>query len=110
VIDYVGQVLFIFGFGLIILGLTWGGVTYSWRSAAVIVSLVLGGILVCCFAFWERSFVEDRFAARKMPWQKPMVPWTLIVNRDVGLLFFMECISGMSMFAVSRLELSNDVY
>jgi hypothetical protein len=106
VIDYSGQALFIFGFGLVILGLTWGGVTYSWRSAAVIISLIAGGILAGCFVFWESLFVGDRFAARKMPWQKPMIPWSLITNRDIALLFLMECVSGMSMFAVSHLLLS----
>ncbi|KAK0386424.1 hypothetical protein NLU13_6261 [Sarocladium strictum] len=100
VIDYGGQMLFIFGFGLIILGLTWGGVTYSWRSAAVIAAITIGGILVGCFVFWESLFATGRFAARTMPWQKPMIPWTLSSNRDIGLLFFMECVSGMSMFAV----------
>lgn len=100
IIDYGGQILFIVGFGLLILGLTWGGVTYSWQSAAVVVSLVIGGMLVVCFVFYERLFSGDRLIASRMPWQRPMIPWSLISCRDVGLLFFMESVSGMSLFAV----------
>lgn len=99
-IDYGGQALFILGFGLVILALTWGGVTYPWKSAAVLTSLVLGLALVVCFILYERSFVENRLIARTMPWQKPMVPWSLLSCRDIGLLFYTECVTGMGLFAV----------
>ncbi|KAF4123608.1 Fungal trichothecene efflux pump (TRI12) [Geosmithia morbida] len=49
IVDYGGQFLFIVGFGLITLALTWGGATYRWDSAAVIVSLVLGVVFAVTF-------------------------------------------------------------
>lgn len=52
-VDIGGQLLFIFGFGLVILALTWGGATYSWSSPAVIVPLVLGIIFAGVFCYWE---------------------------------------------------------
>lgn len=99
-IDYGGQVLFILGFGLIILALTWGGVSYPWGSAAVITSLVLGCVFVGAMLFYERSFVEGNYVATRLPWQRPMIPWSLITCRDIGLLLYTECITGMGMFAV----------
>src|ERR1700689_5132258 len=36
IMDYGGMFLFFFGAGLIILGLTWGGATYPWKSVAVL--------------------------------------------------------------------------
>lgn len=104
-IDYGGQVLFILGFGLIILALTWGGVSYPWDSAAVITSLVIGCIFVVSMVFYERSFVEGNYVATRFPWQKPMIPWSLVICRDIGLLLYTECITGMGMFAVSQAAL-----
>lgn len=33
--------------------LNWGGVTRPWSSAAVIATLVVGGVLVVAFLLWE---------------------------------------------------------
>lgn len=101
-IDLGGQVLFLLGFGLIILGLTWGGATYPWASAAVIVSLVLGAIMLAAFFYWENLFADGNLLFEKWPWQRPMMPWDMITNRDIGLLFYTEVGNGIGMFAVSR--------
>jgi hypothetical protein len=34
-IDFFGQLLFLFGLGLLVLGLTWGGASYPWNDARV---------------------------------------------------------------------------
>lgn len=99
-IDFGGQFLFLAGFGLVILGLTWGGATYSWDSAAVIVSLAAGFILLIAFANWERLMEPGRYLAEKLPKQRPMIPWTLLSTKDMGLLFYIECGTGISMFSV----------
>lgn len=99
-IDFGGQVLFIAGFGLIILGLTWGGATYAWNSAAVISSLAVGVVLLVAFVNWERLLEPGRYLAERLPKQKPMIPWTLLSTKDMGLLFYIECGTGMSMFSV----------
>lgn len=105
-IDIGGQILFLFGFGLIILGLTWGGATYPWASAAVIVSLVLGGVLTTAFFYWESLFANGKLVKEKWPWQRPMMPWNILTNRDISLLFYTEVGSGIGMFAVSQLSQS----
>ncbi|KAH7156112.1 major facilitator superfamily domain-containing protein [Dactylonectria macrodidyma] len=99
-IDFGGQILFIVGFGLIILALTWGGATYSWASAAVIIPLVLGCVFTGCFVYWEFLLVPGKPLAKRMPWQKAMLPWELLSDRDIGLLFYCECTTGMGMYAV----------
>lgn len=100
-VDVGGQLLFLFGFGLVILSLTWGGANHPWASAAVIVPLVIGLLLCGVFIYWEYLLVPGHLLAVKMPWQRPMLPWSLISYRDVGLLFYTECATGMGMYAVS---------
>lgn len=99
-VDIGGQLLFIFGFGLVILALTWGGATYSWSSPAVIVPLVLGIIFAGVFCYWEYLLAPGNTMAEKLPWQRAMLPWELISNRDIGLLFYCECATGIGMYAV----------
>jgi hypothetical protein len=103
-IDAGGQILCISGFALVILALTWAGVSYSWTSSAVLAPLITGLALVVCFVVWERLLSPNRLLAGRFPWQKPMIPWALLTNRDVGLLFFTECTTGMAMFAVGSLK------
>ncbi|KAF7545197.1 hypothetical protein G7046_g9617 [Stylonectria norvegica] len=99
-IDAGGQLLFIFGFGLIILALTWGGASYPWDSAAVIVPLIFGLAFSAMFLYYEYLMGPGNALAIRMPWQRAMIPWALISHRDIGLLFYCECITGMGMYAV----------
>ncbi|GJC82518.1 efflux pump dotC [Colletotrichum liriopes] len=99
-IDIGGQVLFLFGFGLLILGLTWAGATYSWTSPAVLVTLILGVLISVSFVVWEYHMSPGKALARRFPWQKAMIPWELVRNRDIGLLFYTSFATGMAMYSV----------
>lgn len=99
-IDYGGQMLFLWGFGLLILALTWAGGTYSWKSAAVLAPLVIGGILTIAWVVYERCMVPGALMARVLPRQRAMVPWELLRQRDIGLLFLINFSVGIAMFAV----------
>ncbi|KAK2018742.1 major facilitator superfamily transporter [Colletotrichum eremochloae] len=99
-IDVGGQVLFLFGFGLLILGLTWAGATYSWTSPAVLVTLILGAMISVSFVIWEYHMAPGKALARQFPWQKAMIPWELARNRDIGLLFYTSFATGMAMYSV----------
>ena len=99
-VDVGGQLLFLFGFGLIVLGLTWGGATYPWDSAAVLVPLIVGVILTVAFCFWEHSMAPGNVLSEKWPWQRPMIPWKILTHKDICLLFFTETTSGMALYAI----------
>ncbi|KAF4126489.1 to MFS drug transporter [Geosmithia morbida] len=52
-VDFFGIFLALGGTIVLILGLTWGGGQYSWDSAHVIASLVVGFALCVGFVFWQ---------------------------------------------------------
>jgi predicted benzoate:H+ symporter BenE len=51
--DYVGAFLFVTGFIVFLLGLSWGGSVYAWDSPHVIATMVVGGVTLTIFALWE---------------------------------------------------------
>ncbi|KAK1753190.1 major facilitator superfamily domain, general substrate transporter [Echria macrotheca] len=99
-VDFGGQVLFLFGVGLVVLALTWGGGVYAWDSAAVVAPLVVGFVLTAAWLLYEYEMVPGRIMARVFPIQRAMMPWNLLVQRDIGLLFYINFSIGVAMFAV----------
>lgn len=53
-LDFVGIFLFIAGIIVFLIGLSWGGTTYPWKSAAVICALVLGALTLIAFGLYEQ--------------------------------------------------------
>jgi hypothetical protein len=51
--DYFGTFLFLAGFTLFLLGLSWGGSVYAWKSAEVISTIVIGAAVMVAFVLWE---------------------------------------------------------
>jgi MFS family permease len=102
VIDTGGQSLFLTGFVLLTLGLTWGGVTYAWSDAIVLVAISVGCIILVLFVVWEYLMAPDKALALRWPVRQPMMPWKLISNRDIALLFYITFATGAAMYAVSR--------
>lgn len=100
-IDIGGQLLFLFGFGLIILAFTWAGDTYAWGSYEVIVPLVLGVLVALAWLGYEYLMAPGRVLGKKFSSQTPMIPWRFIKNRNVGLLFYINFSSGMAIYSVS---------
>jgi len=99
-IDYGGQLLFLWGVGLLVLALTWGGSTYPWDSVAVLVTLILGAVLTFAWVLYEYLMVPPRVMSRVFPFQRAMMPWDLLTQRDVGLIFLLNFAVGMAMFSV----------
>ena len=99
-VDAGGQLLFLFGFGLIILAFTWAGATYRWNSAAVLTPLCAGVALVLLFAYWEYLMAPGNVLAKRWPYRRAMVPWKLIATRDIGLLFYITMATGGAMYSV----------
>lgn len=99
-IDYGGQVLFLFGMGMLVLALTWGGSYYAWSDAKVLVPLILGLILFVSFLVWEYLMMPGNKLAVKFPRQLAMVPMRLVWSRNAGILFYINFITGMALYAV----------
>ncbi|KXJ90089.1 fungal trichothecene efflux pump [Microdochium bolleyi] len=68
--DYIGTMLFIAGFVVFLLGLSWGGALYPWKSAAVIGAIVSGFAVMVVFVLWEIY----------APLKEPLVPMHLFRN------------------------------
>jgi EmrB/QacA subfamily drug resistance transporter len=79
-IDGVGAVLLTLGISALLLMLSWGGTTYPWFSAPVLVLGLLGLCLLLALAMQERHVVD------------PLLPPRLFINdiflRGVGVTFF----------------------
>ncbi len=88
-IDYLGAVLCTAGVTVFLIGLTWGGTTYPWASAAVICSLVIGLLTLGGFVGWEA------FGAKE-----PAVPTELFRIRNFSLACIALFFVGLCMFAV----------
>jgi MFS family permease len=94
-IDYGGQILFLFGMGLLVLALTWGGSYYPWSDVKVLAPLVIGFVLFSAFISWEFLMTPGQKLAIKFPRQMPMVPFKLLWSRNAGLLIYINFITGM---------------
>ncbi|KAK4223111.1 major facilitator superfamily domain-containing protein [Podospora fimiseda] len=99
-VDWGGQVLFLMGMGLLVLGFTWAGGTYRWDEIKVLVLLGLGGVVTGGWLIYEWGMVPGRVMERFWAKQEAMMPWELLATRNVGLLFFVNCSVGAAMFAV----------
>lgn len=69
------------------------------------VPLCFGIILSLSFLGWEYLLAPGNRLNLIWPHQKAMLPWNLINNRDISLLFYINFATGASMYAV-RLLLS----
>ncbi|KAF2654386.1 MFS general substrate transporter [Lophiostoma macrostomum CBS 122681] len=95
--DWPGMIFFIFGVGLIILAIMWGGTQYAWSSAACIAPLVVGGFLWITFFSHEYLLSPGRMISRLFPSQVPLIPSTLFRKKDVSLLMTINFATGVSL-------------
>lgn len=54
--DYIGLFLFSAGLILFVLGLSWGGNLYPWKSARVISTIVVGSVTLIVFGLYGTQF------------------------------------------------------
>lgn len=52
-VDFAGILLALAGTTVLMLGLTWGGGEYSWNSAHVIATLLIGFVVCVGFVLWQ---------------------------------------------------------
>jgi MFS family permease len=68
--DWFGTLLFAAGFIVFLMGLSWGGAVYPWKSAAVISAIVLGFATMVAFVLYECY----------APIKEPLIPMHLFKN------------------------------
>ncbi|KAF5370860.1 hypothetical protein D9758_001993 [Tetrapyrgos nigripes] len=101
-VDWIGTIVFVGAGILILLALNWGS-TEEWRSAKVIVSFVIGGLLFIAFVFWEYILMQHELqntSSSKLFWAEPMIPLQLFRNYDTCALQVISFVGGMIMLTM----------
>ncbi|KAF8937586.1 hypothetical protein BGZ58_002451 [Dissophora ornata] len=84
-VDYIGVILVTATVLCLLLPLTWGGTTFAWNSAPIIVLLVLFVVLACILVFMENRIVEE----------DAVIPPALLLNRNVALAVSINGVMGI---------------
>ncbi|KAL6404285.1 fungal trichothecene efflux pump [Ilyonectria robusta] len=92
-LDYLGIFLWTAGLTLFLMGVSWGGKMYPWKSAATISSLVIGALLLIALFIWE-AFANLKY---------PAIPVKFFANR--GFMALVCCATVASMFYYSAVLL-----
>ncbi|KAK4518956.1 uncharacterized protein ATC70_009183 [Mucor velutinosus] len=87
-IDYVGTCIVLAFATLFLLAMNFGGQTFPWKSAAVIVPLVLTGLLVALLIFIEGKVAE------------PLLPPRLFKSRTISAVLATNWFFGMTFFSM----------
>lgn len=94
-IDVGGQFLFLFGVGMVLLAITWGGSYYVWHDIRVLAPLIIGVALVACFLVWEYHMAPGRYLSTRFPFRKAMIPLNVLATRNAGIIIYINFITGM---------------
>lgn len=68
--DFIGLILLVGGLLIFLMGISWGGSYYPWKSAHVIATIVVGFFALVAFVIYEAL----------MPLKEPLVPMDLFKN------------------------------
>jgi len=88
-LDYGGIFIFMAGEVLFLLGINWGGQLYPWKSAQVIVCIILGFFIIVALVFYEAYVPSD-----------PLIPVSLLRNVQFMMFVVCACIGGMIYYAL----------
>ncbi|KAG4087943.1 major facilitator superfamily-domain-containing protein [Neocallimastix lanati (nom. inval.)] len=90
-IDFIGTFLLVFSVVLLLLGLSWGGTKYSWKSATIILFFV--GFFI---GFSIYLLVEWKVA------KEPITPFQIFKNKNVGLCCLISFFLGITFIGVTN--------
>jgi hypothetical protein len=74
-VDWLGVVLSIVATTLLLFAFEEAGLRFPWKSAAIIVSMILSGVCWVCFGFWQHYLTEKEGTIA------PIFPAMLVKNR-----------------------------
>ncbi|KAF9325242.1 hypothetical protein BG006_011263 [Podila minutissima] len=87
-IDYLGTLFIIISVVCLLLPITWGGTTYPWNSATIIVLFCAAAVLIAITIFIEHKAFEA------------IIPPRLFLNKTVAVLFMVNFMTGMGFLGV----------
>ena len=88
--DWLGAILSIAGFTVLIIGIQFGGLIYSWSSGSTIALFVVGGLL------WVAFGIQQTLNILTSP-ENRMFPVNLMKNKEAVLLFLIgTCVATIS--------------
>lgn len=88
-VDWTGIVILTGSLISLLYGVTSGGVLHPWKSAQVIVSIVVGAFGVTVFLFYEGKYAKE-----------PMIPLRILVNRTAAAAYVSSFILGFVLWAM----------
>ena len=86
--DFTGGLLSTAGLTLFLMGLTWSSSQYSWDSAHVRVTLILGAVLMVMFGIWETFLVKYPMFPRRLGTNPMAFTVVLVITFVSGANFF----------------------
>jgi hypothetical protein len=78
------------GIVLTLMGLSFGGNSFPWKSAGVIIPIVIGMLSLIGLGFWEWKIARQPFFAHE-----------LFIGKPFTLLLLLTFIGGMSLYTAS---------
>lgn len=87
--DYVGTLMVTLGLLLFLMGLSWGGTLYAWKSAHVIATIVVGFMLCVAFVLYE--------AYAKL--KEPLMPVYLFKNKNWNVIIVLWALGAAVYYA-----------
>ncbi|KAF9768778.1 hypothetical protein IL306_013874 [Fusarium sp. DS 682] len=95
-LDWIGIFLYTTGCVLFLVGLSWGGTTYPWKSAEVLCTLIVGAMtLVGFFVFGMITQLEQFLLKACFCPVKPLIPSSVFKN--IGFVAVVTCATVASM-------------
>jgi MFS family permease len=88
--DWTGAVLGVTGIGCFLVGLNLGDREYAWDSAAVLVLIIIGGLLVVAFGIWEWKGTRHG-----------LIPHDLFISRNLPLSYGLAFLAGFITFGAA---------
>ncbi|KAI9767505.1 MAG: hypothetical protein M1835_007033 [Candelina submexicana] len=109
-LDYVGLIMFTGGLIILLLGLSWGGTSYSWTSGHVLGTIITGVVALLAFAFYGIAHdapLEDRMVTLKQsvetfaPLKQTFLPLDLLKNRNYIAVLVTSSVATMIYFSMN---------
>ena len=90
-VDWIGSISFVVGMTAFLVGVTWGGSQFAWRSAATLVPLVFGVLIVGMTGVYERYWAKHTFLRLSLfnSWPS-MVVYTCTVLQALTVSYFLR--------------------